>query len=114
MISREFNLNLDIININKYIKPIRVYQNDVYQCILNIKVFKDTKELNLANKDAIIHILKSNSELIEYNNYEILDNTLKVKLVNVDEVGEHTLHIMLENENQKHTLPLIKFEVMKL
>ena len=114
MISREFNLNLDIININKYIKKIQVYQNDVYQCILNIKVFKDTKELNLANKKAIIHILKSNSELIEYNNYEILDNTLKVKLVNVNEIGEHTLHIMLVNENQKHTLPLIKFEVMKL
>ena len=37
MISREFNLNLDIININKYIKKVQVYQNDVYQCILNIK-----------------------------------------------------------------------------
>lgn len=114
MISREFNLNLDIININKYIKPIKVYQNDVYQCILNITVSRNDKRINLDHKDAIIHILKSNDELIKYNHYEILDNTLKVKLVNVNEIGEHTLHIMLVNENQKHTLPLIKFEVMKL
>ena len=113
MISREFNINLDIIKINKYIKPIQVYQNDIYQCILNITVSRNDKRINLDHKDAIIHILKSNDELIKYNHYEILDNTLKVKLVNVDEVGEHTLHIMLENENQKHTLPLIKFEVVK-
>lgn len=113
MISREFNINLDIIKINKYIKTIQVYQNDVYQCIFNIKVFRDTKELNLANKDAIIHILKSNDELIKYNNYEILDNTLKVRVADIDEIGEHTLHIMLVNENQKLTLPLIKVEVMK-
>ena len=100
MISREFNINLDIIKINKYIKPIQVYQNDIYQCILNITVSRNDKRINLDHKDAIIHILKSNSELIEYNNYEILDNTLKVKLVNVNEIGEHTL-------------PLIKFEVVK-
>ena len=113
MISREFNINLDIIRINKYIKTIQVYQNDVYQCIFNIKVFRDTKELNLANKDAIIHILTSNQDLLRYENYVVENNILKVRMADIDEVGAHTLHIMLVNENQKHTLPLIKFEVMK-
>ena len=113
MISREFNINLDIININKYIKPIQVYQNDIYQCILNITVSRNDKRINLDHKDAIIHILKSNDELIKYNHYEILDNTLKVKLVNINEVGPNTIHIMLVDEKQKLTLPLIKVEVVK-
>lgn len=113
MLSREFNINLDIIKINKYIKPIQVYQNDIYQCILNITVSRNDKRINLDHKDAIIHILESNDELIKYNHYEILDNTLKVKLVNINEVGPNTIHIMLVDEKQKLTLPLIKVEVVK-
>ena len=69
MISREFNLNLDIININKYIKKVQVYQNDVYQCILNIKVFKDTKELNLAEKYKICVERNNLRWKIKYLNY---------------------------------------------
>lgn len=113
MISREFNINLDIIKINKYIKTIQVYKDDVYQCILNIKVFRDTKELNLANKDAIIHILTSNQDLLRYENHVVENNILKVRLVNINTIGKHIIHIVLTKDNKRLTLPLINFEVVK-
>lgn len=113
MLSREFNINLDIHDINKYIKTIQVYQNDVYQCILNIKVFRSNNQINLDDKDAIIHVLNSNQDLLRYENHFIENNILKVRLVNINTIGKHTIHIVLTKDNKRLTLPLINFEVMK-
>lgn len=113
MLSREFNINLDIIRINKYIKRIQVTKDDVYQCILNVKVFRDDKLINLDDKQAIIYILTSNQDLIKYDNHVISDNILKIRLVNINTIGKHTIHIVLTKDNKRLTLPLITFKVVE-
>ena len=74
-----------------------------FRCEMNLDDYlKQNKIVGLEGIDtrALTKVLRNNG-------------TMKGIIV-VNEIGEHTLHIMLENENQKHTLPLIKFEVMKL